>query len=210
MRKTFLLVLSVVLLGMFLSACTRVGSRTEQDGATPSQSSQSLETVRRGQHVGSDDIEVTKQTGTLSMQASGRQSQSDTIVYENHEYGFRFFLPKTWEGYTVVTEQWEGFVLGPQGDRLVQTGPRILIRHPRWTRERPRQDIPVMVFTVAQWDSLQKGEYHVSAAPVGPIELGRNNRYVFALPPRYNYAFSEGWEEAEEILRQKPLQGLNI
>jgi hypothetical protein len=37
-------------------------------------------------------------------------------------------------------------------------------------------------------------------------ELGRNNLYVFALPPRWNYDFSEGHEEAENIIKSNPLK----
>ena len=62
-----------------------------------------------------------------------------------------------------------------------------------------------MVFTITQWDRMQAGEWHVGAAPILPLELGRNSRYVFALPARYNYAFLQGWEEVEQILRENPL-----
>lgn len=161
MKKAFPLILSVVLLVISLSACTR-----------------------------------------------GRGAQ--VVVYENSQYGFRFFLPGTWAGYTVVTERWEGLAQGPLGAQVIQTGPVIYIRHPRWTRERPRQDLPVMVLTTEQWEALHAGRFHVGAAPVLPTELGRNNRYVFALPARYNYAFLEGFEEVEEILRHKPLQAFAV
>ena len=63
-----------------------------------------------------------------------------------------------------------------------------------------------MVFTIPQWDRMQAGEWHVGAAPISPLELGRNSRYVFALPARYNYAFLEGWEEVEQILQENPLK----
>jgi len=65
---------------------------------------------------------------------------------------------------------------------------------------------PIMIFTVFQWDSLQKGDFHIGAAPIGPTELGRNAEYVFALPARYNYAFPPGFEEVEDILEGNPLQ----
>lgn len=39
----------------------------------------------------------------------------------------------------------------------------------------------------------------------GPSKLGSNSVYVFALPPRYNYAFQTGFEEVEEILKGNPL-----
>jgi hypothetical protein len=52
---------------------------------------------------------------------------------------------------------------------------------------------------------MQSGEWHIGAAPISPLELGHNSRYVFALPARYNYAFPEGWEEVEQILQGQPL-----
>jgi hypothetical protein len=57
-----------------------------------------------------------------------------------------------------------------------------------------------MVFTVAQWNSLQRGDFVVSAAGIGPRELGRNVRYVFALPPRCDFADLPGMQEVETIL----------
>lgn len=62
-----------------------------------------------------------------------------------------------------------------------------------------------MVFTLDQWQGLQRMEFSVGAAPVGPTELGRNNKYVFALPARYNFAFPTGYEEVERILEGNPL-----
>jgi len=63
-----------------------------------------------------------------------------------------------------------------------------------------------MIFTRAQWNSLQRGDFHIGAAPIGPSELARNSKYVFALPARYNYAFPIGFEEVEIILKNNPLQ----
>ena len=113
-------------------------------------------------------------------------------------------MPESWKGYTIVTDEWEGLAIG--GSKAIETGPLIYIRHPKWTSANPRQDIPTMIFTLSQWDSLQQDKFHIGAAPIGPSELGRNSRYVFALPARYNYAFLTGWEEVENILNSNPLQ----
>jgi hypothetical protein len=129
-----------------------------------------------------------------------------SIEYQNDEYGYRFILPASWKGYSIIEGSWTGYASGDLGDIPVETGPMISIRHPLWTAEKPRQDIPIMIFTTAQWDSLGREEFFLGAAPIGPSELGRNTRYVFALPARYNYAFPTGWEEVEEILRGNPLQ----
>lgn len=63
-----------------------------------------------------------------------------------------------------------------------------------------------MVFSLQQWADLQLEKFAVSAAPIPPSELGRNSKYVFALPARYNYAFLPGYKEVESILQSKPLK----
>ncbi len=128
------------------------------------------------------------------------------VVYQNAQYGFSFTLPASWKGYKVEAANWQGFDNGSNGGALVQSGPLVLIRHPQWTPQTERQDIPIMVFTVAQWDALMQGGFLVSAAPVPPTELGRNANYVFALPPRYDYAELPGWEEVEQIIASRPLK----
>ncbi|HAU31921.1 MAG: hypothetical protein XD78_1438 [Desulfotomaculum sp. 46_296] len=104
----------------------------------------------------------------------------------------------------MVNSEWTGLAVG--GSQPVETGKLISIRHPQWTEQKPRQDIPIMIFTTSQWNSLQKGDFHIGAAPMGPSELARNTSYVFALPARYNYAFPSGYEEVEKILAAKPLK----
>lgn len=128
---------------------------------------------------------------------------TDKVVYKNTEYGFNFSLPTSWKDYTIISEKWEG-----TGDSK-ESGPKLSIRHPKWTKENPRQDIPILVFTTSQWDKVQKGEFNIGAAPIGPTELGHNSKYVFALPARYNYAFPTGYEEVEDILKGNPLQAID-
>lgn len=126
-----------------------------------------------------------------------------SVQYKNTEYGFTFDLPQSWAGYSVVSEKWEGNYLD---NSTKIEGPKVSMRHPLWTTETPRQDIPIMIFTLDQWDSILKENLSVGAAPIGPSELGRNSKYVFALPARYNFAFPVGFEEVETILQQKPLK----
>lgn len=128
------------------------------------------------------------------------------VEYTNSDYGFRFSLPDGWRDYTIVEEAWEGYHQGEQGQIPAAHGPLLLIRHPQWKAENPRQDIPIMVFTMEEWGDLRDEILHVGAAPIGPGELGRNDRYVFALPARYNYAFLPGYEEVETILAGNPLR----
>jgi hypothetical protein len=126
--------------------------------------------------------------------------------YRNTKYGFCVSLPASWHGYSIVADHWEGATTsGPQGYQVVARGPLILIRHPLWTKENTRQDVPIMVFTHKQWDSMQKDEFHIGAAPVGPNELGRNQKYVFAVPARYDFTELTGVEEVRQIINGKSL-----
>jgi len=136
--------------------------------------------------------------------AGNRNVNEDPVVYRNSRYGFTFDLPASWKGYKIIEKKWEGITIG--GKRL-KNGAVIIIRHPLWTKETPRQDIPVMIFTHDDFKRVQDETMSVSAAPVPPTELGRNRKYIFALPPRYNFAFPEGFEEVSKILEGKPLRG---
>ena len=137
----------------------------------------------------------------------GAYEDPNSIVYKNTQYSFSFSLSESWKGYTIVTDEWKGLASGDsQGEKIVETGPMISIRHSEWTSENLRQDIPIMVLTLDQWNSLKQLEFHIGAAPILPSELGRNSRYIFALPARYNYAFPTGYEEVEKILAGNPLQ----
>lgn len=136
----------------------------------------------------------------------GKPPAKTLIEYTNNQYGFVFSLPQDWKGYSVVTGTWDGYVVGEKGDVPTEHGPLISIRNPKWTAENPYQDIPIMVFTLAQWNSLQADDFHIGAAPINPSELGRNINYVFALPARYNFAFPAGYEEVQNILDSRPLR----
>ncbi len=140
----------------------------------------------------------------------GEYEEISTIVYKNIPYGFNFSLPQSWKNYTIITDQWEGFPPGGQGAEAAASGPMISIRHPLWTEHNQRQDIPILLFALDQWNSLQQEKFHIGVAPMGPSELSRNNKYVFALPARYNYAFPTGFEEVENIIADNSLQPLTL
>jgi len=128
------------------------------------------------------------------------------LEYTNSEYGFILSLPKSWQGYTLIKTTWDGNLIDSEPTQKI-SGPRIIIRHPLWTVENPRQDIPVMIFTKDQWNLIEQEKLAVSAAPIVPSELGNNSRYIFALPARYNFSFLVGFEEVEDIIKSQPLKG---
>jgi hypothetical protein len=128
------------------------------------------------------------------------------VEYKNEDYGFKVSLPDTWAGYGVSADRWTAYAPGDElGEIAAADGPVISIRNPKWTKEAMYQDIPIMIFTRAQWNDLQSGDFHIGVAPMDPTELGANAKYVFALPARYNYGFPPGYEEVEKILDGHPL-----
>jgi hypothetical protein len=123
------------------------------------------------------------------------------LVYRNAKYGFCLALPASWAGFKVLTVRWSG------NGKAGESGPKLVIRNPRWTEKKPYQDIPILVFTPAQWRAIVNGEFNVSAAPIGPSELGRDGKHVFALPPRFaGFDDAVGTDEVLQLLKQKSFQ----
>lgn len=135
-------------------------------------------------------------------------TSTTSVMYRNSDFGFTFSLPDSWKGYSIVNNTWEGNPLAATGTK--QTGPKLLIRNPKWTSVLPYEDIPVMVFSLSQWNSYVAGDFGVSAAPIYATELGRNNLYVFALPARWDFDYSEGYVEAQNIVKSNPLKTFNV
>lgn len=132
---------------------------------------------------------------------------SNPNEYKNTDYGFSIKLPLTWKDYSVIEDEWEGYNSDPTkytnvpGQVITEKGPLTSIRHPDWEYKAPRQDIPIMVFTTSQWNDMQADRFHIGAAPINPDEIGRNSKYVFAIPARYNFAYLTGFEEVDQILK---------
>jgi len=123
------------------------------------------------------------------------------LIYRNAKYGFCLALPSDWAGFKVLGVRWSG------NRKDGESGPKLVIRNPRWTKEKPYQDIPILVFSPAQWRAIENGEFNVSAAPIGPSELGRDGKHVFALPPRFaGFDDAAGTDEVVQILKQKSFQ----
>lgn len=135
------------------------------------------------------------------------QPNEPLVTYNNSDYGFTFSLPSDWKGYSIVKSAWNGY---SQTKATTETGVTLIIRNPKWTSGHHYEDIPIMIFTTSQWNSYLAEDFHTSAAPFNASELAHNNRYVFALPPRWDYDFSQGYQEAENILSTKPLHPFNL
>src|SRR4051794_19246906 len=84
-----------------------------------------------------------------------------SVTYHNPQYGLIFSLPSGWRGFAVIRQQWEGETYLPAEDKdaVIARGPILVLRHPRWSAAEPHQDIPILVFTTAQWNADQQGEF---------------------------------------------------
>jgi len=161
MKKVFLIgipiMLSLSLAGCNTASNIAVASSTNEEDATQESPSKDQPT----------SVENTDKENEETSQPKVNSEVKENIIYDNTEYGFTFTLPKSWSGYQVVTDSWEGRDINQQ-DKIIASGPILSIRHPKWTEDSPRQDIPIMVFTHEQWESLQKEEFVIGAAPILP------------------------------------------
>ena len=120
------------------------------------------------------------------------------IVYQNTQYEFCMKLPADWQGYSIASDTWSGKYVESQE---ATSGPKLTIVNPASKPNDPYQDIPIMIFTKVQWDRVEKEDISVSAAPIGPALIGHNDKYYFALPPRWvGFTDVKGWKEAEDLM----------
>jgi hypothetical protein len=150
---------------------------------------------------GSSLISLALAVSFLAVATTNSSAATASVSFKNTNYGFAVALPAGWKGYTVINQKWLGY--SATSVHAVTTGPQISIRSPLWTATKPRQDIPIMIFTSHQWNALKAENFHIGAAPIPPSLLAHNSRYVFALPARYNFAYLPGYTEVAKILAAK-------
>lgn len=157
--------------------------------------------------IGSEDAKGMDEVQALMLQNPFQAPCGPPIVYHNTQYGFCFRLPASWKGYSIVTERWGGGIVGTGDPPKMMYGPEILIRNPAWTKDDPWQDIPIMVFTRAQWRVKEKNGVILSASGAEWEPWGSNARYVFKQPDRWiGYAEVTGWREVENLITGHPFQ----
>ena len=192
---SFLLSVTIICNILFLAACHN-GKAVTGEEVTPTVTQEVVVVTPTVTGTSTD-----ANSSGLEEDGKGTDAVTSSVNYENTEYGFAFGLPGSWKNYTIVTDTWEGNLISDTDTTdAAESGPIISIRHPKWTKDNPRQDIPIMIFTYDQWTLIESEELAVSAAPIGPSELGRNSIYVFALPARYNFAYITGYEEVNQLI----------
>ncbi len=139
--------------------------------------------------------------------ASSQSQVPAAVIYKNQRYGFQFRLPPSWNGYAVQVTEWRGGY-GPDGNPR-EHGPEIILRHPLWTAGKPRQDIPLMILTPSQWHGANGGGLVLGPAGVPPGKVCQNDRYIFALPARFDMVELPGQKEVEGLLSEHPCSPLS-
>jgi hypothetical protein len=120
------------------------------------------------------------------------------ILYRNPQYNFTFFLPASWEGYAVLTEQWRA-----DQTHLAEPehGSMIILRNPHWQAGTPCEDIPIHIFTRSQWEAEHKDSFFIGAGGF-ECEIGHNREYVFGISSRFSADELKGAQEACLIVGQ--------
>ncbi len=125
--------------------------------------------------------------------------------YHDSKSGLTFYLPKSWRGYSVLHEEWQGLHYVPAKDEniTVARGPVFVLRHPHWTATKMYQDITLVVYTRSQWDGEKQGKFCCTYFAGGTmVELWHNDNYVFAMSTHEGKAELEGWQEVNQIVSQ--------
>lgn len=204
MKRKYIFIIIAVLIIILIASFSMIGCKKVASETTATATSIAQTTgVTTVETMSTTSVETTAVTTSATETETTSPQEQQQIIYTNTQYGFSFTLSLSWKGYKIIENTWEA---NPQEGVIAEQGPLISIRNPKWTSENPYQDIPIMIFTLAQWDLLQQDKFHIGAAPIGPSELGSNIKYVFALPARYNYVFPTGWQEVENFLEGNPLK----
>lgn len=123
--------------------------------------------------------------------------ETSKLMYKNQKFGFEFELPSEWRGYSVTEES----ITNAAGNEAY--GTLITVHDPRSMNAPQPLYVPIAIFTTAQWEKWVATNFdgYPTAAPIGPTERGRNNQYVFATPPRFDFGFDElGYKEVNDII----------
>jgi hypothetical protein len=153
-----------------------------------------------------NQVQLADDAQNLPMYTPRMSAAPSASLYRNDQYGFSINLPSYWgsystannHSYSILNTQWQGTDVA--SGKITETGPLITLRSPNWLAAVPTEDMPIMVFTPAQWQKIQQEQLAVSAAPIPPSLLGQNSKYVFALPARYNYDYKTGWQDVDQAV----------
>ena len=100
-RAIVILLIIVLLMAASISGCSLAFKPTE---AT---------TTETMSETTANTVETTAETTSIETETA-LPADKQEITYTNTQYGFSFSLPISWEGYSIIISEWEGFA--PGGD----------------------------------------------------------------------------------------------
>ncbi len=123
------------------------------------------------------------------------------IEYLNEDYHFGIYLPKEWEGLKANTSKETGDKdLDELFSKIDEEFLVMNIRHPKWTKEEPYQDISIAIFRANEWNE------NVSDAVEGDFDLlplnipGGGYEYVLRSNSTAYQSSLKGYSEVMEII----------
>jgi|GEM_PF-3277656 hypothetical protein len=121
--------------------------------------------------------------------------------YLNDEYHFGIYLPKEWQGLQVLKEQKTGNKNWDELFSKIDKNYTVLnIRHPKWTKEMPYQDISFVIFRTKEWNKNLDDAIHGNYDLLPPTVPGGDTIYVIRLnPTAYNNTLI-GYEEVLKLI----------
>ena len=129
------------------------------------------------------------------------------VVYLNNDFGLKVELPVNWKKYTVFYKKaWIGDPTGILDEKQIKLGNQIVLRSPKWTKNKPTQDILINIFNIREWThsapdiSLDVFRYNNNQGPVANAETARNSEYVFSVPSRFNINELDGDKEVQSVV----------
>jgi hypothetical protein len=147
--------------------------------------------------------------GLFGCSTAAKHPSGLPLRYDNKQYGFTFFLPATWKGYSVLIQEWNAELRSADYQTAIgrERGPIIVLRHPQWNAGELYQDIPILVFTRRQWDLAIPQRLFVGAGGT-EYEISYSTNYVFGINSRHNWGELNGWEETGTIVQQNVVAGM--
>ena len=147
--------------------------------------------------------------GLFGCSTAAKHPSGLPLRYDNEKYGFTFFIPTIWNGYSVLIEEWDVELHSADYQTVIgrERGPIIVLRHPQWKADDLHQVIPIIVFTRKQWDVAKPQRLFVGAGGI-EYEISHSAKYVFGINSRHNWGELRGWEETGNIVQQNVVAGM--
>lgn len=120
-----------------------------------------------------------------------------TIEYKNEQYGFAVYLPPDWDGFLVIEEhQNKESELHELFSELDEDYFIVRVRHPKWTKETPYQDIVFSMIQREEWNQNANSATNGNFGKLPKVVLSSSKYLLVIDPDDYN----ENLREYQNVL----------